>query len=147
MLKTEELERQINEKYLLIKDNIDEEIWFDISKIISFKKADINSITGMYVYSDDIGYHVEYIGDRGAIEEKLVTTNINKFYFEVIWDIVVPMSISYAHRNKIKGRDWRRIIFECSLNLLKIIDEEYYIKGKERIDKILEEAPYDDSLF
>jgi hypothetical protein len=35
-------------------------------------------------------------------------------------------------------------MFNYRLELLSLLGEEYYKKGKKQIDKILEEAPYND---
>ncbi len=57
------------------------------------------------------------------------------------------MSIDYAAKNKIEGKDWRRIIFTKQLELLSNINEKYYQLGEKMLDEILENNPYNDELL
>lgn len=144
---TEELEKHIKNNLLILNNYAGKEYAVEFSKIIFFEKAYDNSIPGSYIYSNSTGYHIDGVGDRGGIVSRFATENLEELYSKVFYSAASLISVNYAARNKIKGKDWRRVMFKYRLELLSLLGWEYYKKGKDEIDKILENAPYDDSLF
>lgn len=147
-LETKELEKQIQNSFSLIKNQIDEKyLTGTFTYVVYFEKAYDNSRVGMYVYSDDEGYHIDSIGDRGGIVDSIVSDDISEILFKIHWGFVSLISINYAKENRGHGRDWRRLMFKYRLELLALIGREYYIRGKQCIEDILKENPYDDKLL
>ena len=104
-------------------------------------------MTGMYVFFDNDGYHLDTVGDRGGITQQKVMKNLDDLYFEMCWFFCSSISTQYARKNRIKGKDWRRIMFPKRIQLLNQANPNFALKGKMKIDEILENNPYDDALF
>ena len=138
---------------------LEEIIENDLRKIdVSLKDKKIRSVfflseplgfraPGSYLYIVNDEFHCVSIGDRGAIEAHEVYTNKTECLFRVYWFITTMISIDYASQNRTPGKDWRRIMFQKHLELLKRIGEVYFQKGQIEINKILANAPYSDDHF
>ena len=63
------------------------------------------------------------------------------------WGITANLAIEYASINQKAGQDWRRALFPKQLELLQILGESYYTKGKHKIEEVLKNNPYNDTSF
>jgi len=106
-----------------------------------------DSVPGMYVFSDEKGYHFAAVGDRGGIDEDKISEDIDDIYFTICENLSFDIAMNYARDHREKGKDWRRIIFSKQLAILSQISDNYHNKGKKMISDILKESPYDDKLF
>ena len=92
----------------------------------------------------DRGWFYYFARDRDVITVKKKTHDINKLLYWVFDGITSEMRLQYQIDNRIKGKDTRRQLFPYQLNLLKQLDENWYIKKKRYFKKILRVAPFED---
>jgi len=144
---TENVRKCISEKFEKIKPYVLEELYISQKARVFFKKGKDNYPSGTYVYSDESGYHIEYVGDRGGIVDKYDSDSIFEICFKVCSELISSIALRIYIDNRKPGKDGRRVMFNEELKLLSMIGDEYYIKGKEEIDNILIEHPYDDNLL
>lgn len=143
---TEQLCMKLKRLYQIIgeNENVDIEKYFTC---LHFQEVSSNYESGVYIYSDEKGYHWASVGDRGGIDEEIILDDFNDIFFKQCWGLVSTLSTEFARNNRVKGKDWRRIMFSKRLELLSKVSMEYYEKGKDIIDEILEKNPYDDELL
>lgn len=144
---TMQMKDEIKKLYNIINDGVDEKYRIEDMDNIFFEESNPSKAPGTYIYEDSLGYHLDIVGDRGGIAEAKTTTNLEDIYFELCWTLASSISTLYAGENHEKGKDWRRIMFEKRIQLLKSISSDFAERGKQIIDEILENAPYDDELL
>lgn len=142
-----EIEKNVSELHSKINNGTEEEYRTQINGNLFFKESNANYLPGTYVYASEDGYHIDAVGDRGGIVCEKKFKDIEDVYFELCWDLVSSISINYASRNRVDGKDWRRIMFSKRLSLLENMGIQYYQRGKTVIDNILLENPYNDELL
>ena len=142
-----EIENEIKALYGEICEGVEDEFQTMGIDDIYFQESTPNGRPGAYVFPDEKGYHLDSVGERGGIIEQRLFNNFSDICFELCWSLCSSISIKYASKNRIKGEDWRRVIFPKSIQLLGKISLEFAERGQAEIDKILEENPYDDELL
>jgi hypothetical protein len=147
ILSTMEIENEVLKLFSNINQSLEEEYKIDSNSCIFFKKSNQDFPSGTYVYSNEQGYHIDAIGDRGGIVDEKLYNDLEEVFFRLCWDVISSISISYASKNRISGYDWRRIMFKKRLDILQTLGESFYQKGKIMIEEILKENPYDDELL
>ena len=145
-LNLQDIENKIKELLSTIERGVEKEDRVENDNLF-FQQRNENYLPGTYVYVDEKGYHIDYVGDRGGIVDKKMYTVIEDMFFQLCWEKVSPISIKFASKNREKGKDWRRIMFNKRLELLKMTNNNYYEQGKEIINSILAENPYNDTLL
>ena len=102
---------------------------------------------GDYFFVNDKGFHCVSIDDRGNIEPEVTYRDAEGILFALYWGITANLAVEYARLHQKSGEDWRRTMFAKQLELLQVLGEPYYIKGKHAIDEVLANSPYNDALF
>lgn len=104
----------------------------------SYESTFIETVFNAYYY---------VVMERGheTIRERF--TDFDELMFFVFYDIVSELSIHYIVDNKIKRQDSRREMFKYRIELMTKIKPEFGKKCEEKINKILEESPYNDSRY
>lgn len=146
-ISTDDLKQYIINKYDKVKPYIGEALYESPESSVYFKKGRDDFPSGTYVYSDERGYHIEYVGDRGGIVDRFDSDSIFEISFKVCDELVTSIAIRVYEDSRQPGKDGRRVLFKEELELLSMIGDEYYQKGNEQINTILKENPYDDDLF
>ena len=144
-LNLQEVEKKVKNMFSKMEESVEEK--YRVKNDLFFIESIPNYLPGTYVYVDEKGYHMDFVGDRGGIVAEEIYTEINDLLFQLCWDRASSISIEFAAKNKESGKDWRRIMFKKILELLKILSDNYYEQGKEKINIILSENPYNDSLL
>lgn len=139
-----QVENEIKKLFDDINNGIEEKYRMPGTETMFFEESSPTKAPGTYVYIDLVGAHLDAVGDRGGIVEERVIDNLEDLYFELCWILCSSISTAYAGENRIKGKDWRRIMFAKRIELLENTNPAFVKEGKKRIDKILENAPYDD---
>ena len=114
---------------------------------IFFSAELCNRTPGDYFFADVKGFHYVPIDDRGNIQPETLYQNLDDCLFTLYWIITANLSIKYARIKQKPGEDWRRIMFPKRLELLRMLGEQYYARGRCVINEILENNPYNDALF
>lgn len=141
IMKTEEIEKNI---LSTINTSVySDQLRFSLNNIYHF--TDKLSAPGTYIFSDNIRYYQISIGDRGKQSEDKIVNDIEKIYFDVYNNLAFNVALKIADKNK--KEDYRRELFRCQLEILSTIGKVYEEKGREKIEKILKESPYDDTLY
>ena len=106
-------------------------------------------LPGMHYTVSDGRIREISVGDRGAVYPEKEYDNIEDALAPAYDCITLNMACAYelSVREENPPQDFRRIAFAKQLELLKILGEGYYLRRKKRIEEILRENPYDDSLF
>jgi len=102
--------------------------------------------------SDSGAPHVEKIEDafhwivteRGSEFQRKTTTSRHEIEYWLISGVVSALSIRYEVKNRIKGQDFRRLMFKKRIELMNLISTEWAIKLENEIKNILKEHPYKD---
>ena len=97
-----------------------------------------------HVEIDNKGSHY-VIWERGREHERRTTEELDELLYWLMKDIVFRMASDYELHHRIPNQDFRRLLFNTKLNLLKRINADFYNRGKDEIDKILIDAPYNDT--
>ena len=138
----------MNEFKTIIKNDL-KKIDVDIAKEngIYFSEKLGNHASGDYFFVDSKGFHYVSIDDRGNVEPEAVYRDLDDILFILYWGITSNLAIEYASINQKAGQDWRRALFSKQLELLQILGESYYTKGKYKIEEVLKNNPYNDTSF
>jgi len=97
--------------------------------------------------SFDNGQYNYIISERGYEFSRKVTDSVDELLYWIIYDFVHSISVEYELENRIPNRDGRRIYFYKIVELMNIIKPEWGVKAQEDIDKILQDSPFDDSIY
>ncbi len=140
-LSTSELEFYIKKDYLkklskYLGENLDLEG-------IYFKEGHDSSQEGTYVYTDADGYHYIFT-EKGKIREHEITNELFEIAYWIIEDKVFSVALNYATKNREKGKDFRRRLFEKEKEIWRELDENGYKVKCLSIEKILKENPFVD---
>ena len=96
-----------------------------------------------HVEIDDKGYHY-VIWERGSEHERRTTEELDELLYWLMSDIIFQMASEFELDHRVLDQDFRRLLFKAQLTLLKKINADFYERGKEEINEILIDAPYDD---
>ena len=97
---------------------------------------------GASIYADDTWHYI--VMERGQEQEHHSSEDLEEILYYVFETITSSLAEKYAMKNRVKGKDFRRLFFEKQLELLGIIDKGYQKKLEEELILVLERAPYKD---
>lgn len=132
-LATEDLEEHIINEIKPVQEII------NLSEI-NFTKNTPGSEEGVYVFSDQQGYHFVY-SERGNETKHKVTDNLFEITFWTINNLISSTVLELMSRNLEKIDNQRKFIFEQRLNILGKVGENYKKAGEIEISEILKENP------
>lgn len=96
---------------------------------------------GTYIFSDKKGYYISTIGDRGEKYSEQISKDLNEICFSIYWELATDIALSIQYK---EAGDWRRNAFLKIIELLYSIGEKYEELGKQTINEILRNNPYND---
>lgn len=99
-----------------------------------------------YIEIDKNGYNY-VINERGTEYERRQTRDIEKLLYWIFEQIVFIMANEYELENRKPSEDHRRQLFAKEMELMKRLDPKFTQWYKEKLDKILEDYPYNDILL
>lgn len=141
---TNELEIKIKDGYSKLQAMAEKDgIYIELDILFS-EKLPIN-FEGIYVYSDDGGYHYASI-ERGMMNMHRITDNLFEISYWIYSHITFWMSVNFERNNRIDNQDARRLIFKKRLELLSLVGENYRKRGEIDIDETLINNPYNDTI-
>ncbi|XXJ18184.1 Imm63 family immunity protein [Desulfovibrio caledoniensis] len=85
-------------------------------------------------------YHY-YIVERGVEQKRIITSSASDIIFLFIEQASHAVASRYAAQNKTSGLDFRELMFQKQLELLRAINPEWAERRKKEIDRILVEYP------
>ena len=100
---------------------------------------------GTYYSVEENTIYRTTVGERGY-HKKEALDSLEDALFQIYYCVTSQVAAKYAikHHDKRSGLDWRRTMHAKQLELLKQIDESYYIKGQKDIEGVLGVHPYVD---
>lgn len=106
----------------------------------------LNSSEGLCVDQDLEGfYHFKYV-ERGSISTDAKTKDPNDVLYWLYQSATFEDACQFELLHRTGGEDFRRVLFEKQLSLLKRIGIEYYERRNREISEILQKHPYNDSI-
>lgn len=108
-----------------------------------FTEGTDNSVEGTYIFSKNNEYHILFT-EKGKIRSDVVT-NVER---EVLWNALEVISthiiLDFAVRNREKGRDFRRALFEKEKEIFSLFGDDFEKRKSQEIEEILNRNPYND---
>ena len=101
---------------------------------------------GSFCYSNDDGYHFG-VNERGALRVNIVTKNLSEIAFQVLWSDILWMAVEYEHAHRIKGQDFRRLMFQKIMQYWSALGSEYAEQAEKKITDTLIRSPFQDDLL
>ncbi|WP_288385885.1 Imm63 family immunity protein [uncultured Acinetobacter sp.] len=111
----------------------------DILKI--YPSPQPNGIPYIQINNNEYLYIVE---ERGIELERRRTANIDVLLYWIMSDVIFFLATQYELENRIENFDNRRLIFKKEVELFKVLKKDWANITEVRINKILEESPYND---
>ena len=93
---------------------------------------------------DDSGLYNYVISERGNEYERNLTSELNDLLYWIFSDVTFTMACDYELKNRVEGKDSRRIMFKKQEELLGVLNKEWEKKEKNEHKSILENYPFDD---
>lgn len=101
---------------------------------------------------DDGSTHIEIKGDeyhlvvteRGSELSRSATTSKEELMYRLVSDLAWATASDYEARNRLEGRDFRRMLFAKWRSYLKAVNPKWAKRCEEEIGKILQRSPYND---
>ena len=84
------------------------------------------------------------IYERGNLLKEVTTEDVNEIIYAIFSNHLHEAACKYELKNRIKGQDFRRILFEKYLEYWRALGDDYYNFASSKIDAILREFPYSD---
>lgn len=102
-----------------------------------------NNRDGSFCYSDKEGYHY-CVMERGLLTTNIVTSNLNEITYLVISSDVFWMAVNFERKNRVAGKDFRRLLFQKELEYWSILGNGFLEKAENKIKESIEKAPFVD---
>lgn len=134
MLSYKELKMRIRE--IGSKINVPEEMYPKINQV-----GDEFSET---VIKKDLYYYYIFKIERGKIAKCIKCKTSDDLMYLIFFDITDEMAGLYEVENRVNNQDYRRIMFEKQLELMKCISIKYYQRLKMELEEVLKKYPYND---
>ena len=132
-LDTMELETHILEELKPIKE------WLDLKKI-HFIPNNSGSEEGIYIFSDQQGYHFVY-SEKGCETKHNVTDNLFEITFWTANSLISSLALELLKRNILEVENQRKYIFEQKLLFFEKIGSNYKKAADIYIDEMLKQNP------
>jgi len=101
---------------------------------------------GSFCYADDDGYHFG-VNERGVLRVNVVTKSLSEIVFQVLWSDILWMAVEYEHAHRIKGQDFRRLMFKKMMQYWNVLGPEYSAQAEKKIADTLAQSPFQDDLL
>ena len=81
--------------------------------------------------------------ERGIEFERRVTNSEDEALYWLFSDVVFYLAMNFELENRIKGQDFRRILFAKELELMNLLNPAWKIRKEIELQTILSQSPYD----
>ena len=136
MLDTKQLEKIIRNKIIMVVPNAN-------LNQINFCVGTDNSPEGTYVYTKNNCYHFLYT-EKGQIKEHKELDTLDDVLWNVLDIVIFEIAMDFAMKNRVSGKDFRRILFAKEIELYSKFGKKFLSKKKKEVDEILKKNPYID---
>ena len=97
--------------------------------------AHVELLSGTYLY---------VITERGSELERRSTQNPDELLYWLVSYSVFAEAADYELRNRVRGRSFRRMLFEREVELFGRISQDWARRKRNQIEDILAKSPFDD---
>ena len=137
MLSTKQLEKYIS-KELKKEPSIS-------AHDLHFYEGQADSEEGIYAFSKGGRYILRKI-EKGAIIDQFETKNERDLLWVIICNTSINTILQYAKKHTPIGVDFRRAMFEKTIEILSYFGADFKQKAEREIAEILERYPYNDNM-
>lgn len=95
------------------------------------------------IFPDIYWYIIE---ERGCEFERNSTTDLDVLCYWIMERVVTILSMNYEVENRVKGKDYRRVMFEKRIELMGGISLNWKKIMEDKIFNILKFSPYEDHV-
>ena len=120
----------------IIIEKITKLMFVEKSQIPKFQKNIKSGEDGVYVFSDEKGYHY-VISERGEEIVHKLTDQVFEISFWTVYPFVINESFEYERMHRKGNVDSRKIAFERQFETLKILGDDYVKRGEIEINILL----------
>lgn len=85
------------------------------------------------------------VSERGFEFSRRTTSSLEELLYWIMSGFVSKLAFQYELKNRIEGKDGRKIAFPMIIDLMGKIDPLWRLRAKKKINSILITAPYDDT--
>lgn len=107
----------------------------------SFSESDKVFNEGASIYVTPSQYHY-IIFERGKVIKHYKSEKIENILYPLFETITINLASQYELKHRNGHEDTRKLRWKKQLELLKIVDTEFYEKRKKEIEEILKTFPY-----
>lgn len=137
MLNTQSLEKEVKNKVNRVFPEM------DFSQI-KFCQGTDNSLEGTYIFTENDKYQIVF-AEKGKIRTHEEFETVEDILWKVLDIILFEIAMDYAIKNRVKGKDFRRLFFAKEIELYKKFGKYFKNKKIIEINEILKENPFNDN--
>ena len=139
---TKELEAHIRAVYKKLSPLAREEgVYKELDD--NFDSGTPNGQDGSFCFSDEHGYHYCVV-ERGQLRVNVTTQSLSEITYQVLSSDIFWMAVEFESIHRIKGRDFRRLLFQKEMQYWSILGESLAERAAQKIAETLQKAPYQD---
>lgn len=97
-----------------------------------------------YILHHYDSYIYGYRDERGGDNVIGQSSDPMDIVYEVIKNQIAQVATDYELHHRVYWQDFRRVLFQKRLELMRLVDEQFYLRLQEEINEILKNAPYND---
>jgi len=136
MIETDKLEKKIKNLINSILPDL------NLNKI-NFSVGTDNSPEGIYIFTQNDKYHYVYT-EKGKIRTHKELENEDEILWNVLEAVIFDVAMDYAIKNKVQGKDFRRLLFTKEIELYSKFGDDFEKRKIKEINNILEKNHYCD---
>ncbi len=114
----------------------------DFSRI-SFAQGGNGSPDGIYIFADKVGYHFLTV-EKGMVREHIQYQTEEEIFGEILETLLFDEALNYAVKHRQEYQDFRRVLFAREIELHSKFGEKWAMRKQDKINKILQDYPYQD---
>ncbi len=92
---------------------------------------------------DSSGLYNYVISERGTEYERRITSDLKELLYWIFTSVTFFMACDFELKNRVKNRDFRKIMFAKQKELLGILDRDWEEKERKEHQSILVNSPFD----
>lgn len=104
-----------------------------------------NTLEGTHVELDRAGLLYFFATERGKENFRYLAKDVDDLLYKIFEGATLTMASNYELKNRIKGQDFRRVMFNEQERLLGVLNKEWTQRRITEVEEILTKNPFDDN--
>jgi len=104
-----------------------------------------STLEGTHVELDRNGLLYYFATERGKENFRYLAKDVDDLLYKIFEGATLMMASSYELKNRIKGQDTRRVMFDEQKRLLRVLDQKWTERRITEVEQILIKHPFDDN--